>query len=147
MKGFFDELRKTLGPALDERRTEEESVLQQMAEKGYTVYVLTTACPLQLYGYLPTGEPFYFRARGEVARLQLHIGGHEEEEETRARADAGDGFEFCDVYFPNWLDDPETVYFKRSFGNGNYYASWLSYAEAFETIEGFLREYYKGKVL
>ena len=50
-----------------------ERVLGELRSKGWTAELITTAAPVQIQGFVPTGEPFYFRARHDD--LSLAIGG------------------------------------------------------------------------
>ena len=59
-------------PALKARQRREREVLGRLRRDGFVgVSFYTTACPVQLEGLLPSGETFYFRARGTGARLDI----------------------------------------------------------------------------
>lgn len=63
---------EALRPSLKARQRREKEVLRRLTRDGFrscTFY--TTACPVQLEGYLPSGEAFFFRARGATGRLDV----------------------------------------------------------------------------
>ena len=66
------ELLETMRPALKARSRREKEVVRRLFRDGFKgVSFYTSACPVQLEGRLPTGEAFYFRARGTAARLDI----------------------------------------------------------------------------
>ena len=47
------------------------SLLILLEENGFKIYSSTPYVPTQIEGWLPTGEPFYYRARGTCATLRV----------------------------------------------------------------------------
>jgi len=74
--GVTREHLEAMRPALKSRQRREREVARRLTRDGFrAVTFYTTACPVQLEGRLPSGEAFYFRARGTSARLDLGVKG------------------------------------------------------------------------
>jgi hypothetical protein len=117
---FSKEVDSTLREMLVQRDNEFAALTERLKLDGYKTHVSCTACPVQLHGYLPTSEPFYFRSRHDSASLD--IGEKEDKpfdensEELEWKEDAGFAWvvwsqvkEVGDEMFAaSWLDAKET---------------------------------------
>lgn len=63
---------KGLRSAWGRMRQEFDDLEARLRERGFRIAGRTDVVPIQLWGWLPTGEPFYFRARGTVASLEVY---------------------------------------------------------------------------
>lgn len=103
----------------DLRRQEQfDNLKETLGKDGFEVNVLGLAAPVQLSGYLPTGEPFYFRSRGDV-RLEVGKAG------DRPFDDRGWGFDWPVV----WAKELDVAITDLE-------GSWLEASE----VESYIRE-------
>ena len=58
-------------PWLQEQIEEWERALARLQAEGWTAELTTSAAPVQIQGFLPTGEQFYFRSRHHEASMAI----------------------------------------------------------------------------
>lgn len=130
----FPQENNTIADLLRERDNEFIALEEHLKQEGYKAHVSCTACPVQLHGYLPTTEPFYFRSRHDTASLDIGEKENKPFDENTEKLEWKDDAGFAWVV---WSQEKEV-------GEEMFAASWLDAKETEATIKELYQQYQDG---
>lgn len=131
---FSEEVDNSFRKILHQRDEEFAAMTKRMSDEGYNLVVSCMACPVQLHGYLPSTEPFYFRSRYDTARLEIG------KQNSKPFDEVSDTLEWKEDISFEWV----VWSHEKQVGNEMFEASWIDAETTGKTLKKLYQCYQNG---